>query len=151
MVTPKTQDLPPPGGYQKIPFMRVPAKTLFNGFQIIGAYIGITTFAVYIYHLTNKQIQREEVEMRSARLALMPMLIAERDREFLKQVRKNRDEEARLMKNIPGWVVGTYYGEPIYKTKPVDHFDDNSLSWDDLCVHSDYRTQMIRQNFHLWN
>lgn len=40
MVTPKTQDLPPPGGYQKIPFVRVPARTLFNGFQAIGAYVG---------------------------------------------------------------------------------------------------------------
>lgn len=87
--------------------------------------------------------------MRSAKLALMPMLIAERDREFLKQVRRNRDEEAKLMKNVPGWVVGTYYGEPIYKTKPKDHFDEGS--WDDLCVHADYRASTIRQNFHLWN
>lgn len=41
MVAPKTQDLPPSGGYQKIRFARVPAKTLFSGFQIIGAYVGM--------------------------------------------------------------------------------------------------------------
>jgi GRIM-19 protein len=40
MVVPKSQDLPPPGGYSKIPFARVPARTLFNGYQIIGGYIG---------------------------------------------------------------------------------------------------------------
>lgn len=40
MVVPKTQDLPPKGGYGKIPFMRVPAKSYFSGYQIIGAYIG---------------------------------------------------------------------------------------------------------------
>lgn len=40
MPVPKTQDLPPPGGYQKINFVKVPAKTLFNGYQLIGAYIG---------------------------------------------------------------------------------------------------------------
>lgn len=31
MVAPKTQDLPPPGGYQKIPYVRVPPKTYFSG------------------------------------------------------------------------------------------------------------------------
>lgn len=32
----------------------------------------------------------------------------------LRQMRRNRDEEAELMKNVEGWEVGTYYGEPIY-------------------------------------
>jgi hypothetical protein len=36
----KTQDLPPPGGYEKIRFKRVPAKTLFTGFQAFGIYLG---------------------------------------------------------------------------------------------------------------
>lgn len=40
MVNPKVQDLPPPGGYSKIPFVRVPAKTLFSGYQWIAGYIG---------------------------------------------------------------------------------------------------------------
>lgn len=35
-------------------------------------------------------------------------------RRVLKQLRRNRDEEAELMKNIKGWEVGTYFGEPIY-------------------------------------
>jgi NADH dehydrogenase (ubiquinone) 1 alpha subcomplex subunit 13 len=39
---------------------------------------------------------------------------------FLKQLRRNRDEEAKLMANVPGWEVGTWYGEPIYKTLPPD-------------------------------
>uniref|UniRef100_A0A7R8VBL1 NADH dehydrogenase [ubiquinone] 1 alpha subcomplex subunit 13 n=1 Tax=Timema douglasi TaxID=61478 RepID=A0A7R8VBL1_TIMDO len=39
---------------------------------------------------------------------------------FLKQIRRNREEEAKLMANVPGWEVGTWYGEPIYKTLPTD-------------------------------
>jgi NADH dehydrogenase (ubiquinone) 1 alpha subcomplex subunit 13 len=39
---------------------------------------------------------------------------------FLKQLRRNRDEEAKLMANVPGWEVGTWYGEPVYKTLPPD-------------------------------
>lgn len=27
----KVQDMPPAGGYQKIPFARIPAKTYFSG------------------------------------------------------------------------------------------------------------------------
>lgn len=40
MANVKVQDMPPQGGYAKIPFKRVPAKTLFNGYQIIAAYLG---------------------------------------------------------------------------------------------------------------
>ena len=65
--------------------------------------------------------------MRSARMALFPLLIAERDREFLKQLTRNRDEEEKLMADVPGWKVGTWYGEPVFKTPvsrpqgPVGH------------------------------
>lgn len=29
-------------------------------------------------------------------------------------MKHNRDIEAELMKNVQGWEVGTYYGEPIF-------------------------------------
>jgi len=35
-------------------------------------------------------------------------------RRVLKQMRRNRDEETELMKNVKGWETGTYYGEPIF-------------------------------------
>mgnify|MGYP003476950460 CR=1 FL=1 len=40
MANAKAQDMPPQGGYAKIPFKRVPARTLFNGYQLIAAYLG---------------------------------------------------------------------------------------------------------------
>lgn len=39
---------------------------------------------------------------------------------FLKQMRRNRDYERELMKDVEGWELGTLYGEPIYKTVPED-------------------------------
>ncbi|KAM7309628.1 NADH dehydrogenase [ubiquinone] 1 alpha subcomplex subunit 13 [Ixodes scapularis] len=43
---------------------------------------------------------------------------------YLKQLKKNFEEEKRVMKNVPGWKVGTYYGEPLYKTmSPNYHVD----------------------------
>lgn len=77
------------------------------------------------------------------------MLIAERDREYLKQVKRNRDEEAELMKNVPGWVVGTYYGEPIFKTKPDDYLREGT--WDELNAHASWWNGALRTDFHLWN
>ncbi|KAH7957196.1 hypothetical protein HPB52_015957 [Rhipicephalus sanguineus] len=43
---------------------------------------------------------------------------------YLKQLKKNREEERELMKDVPGWEVGTYYGERLYKTiSPDTHID----------------------------
>lgn len=47
-----------------------------------------------------------------------PLLEAESDRLLLWQMRRNRDEENELMKDVPGWVTGTWFGEPIFKTNP---------------------------------
>jgi len=35
-------------------------------------------------------------------------------RRYLRQLRKNRDYESELMKDVPGWVTGTLYGQPVY-------------------------------------
>ncbi|CAH2049507.1 unnamed protein product, partial [Iphiclides podalirius] len=116
----RKQDLPPPGGYKPIPYKRLPAKQLFSGYTIFAGYIGMTVGAIYLYNLTAKQIKKHEIEMRSAKMAIYPMLLAERDREYLKQIRRNRDAEAELMRDVPGWEVGTYYGERVYKLIPPD-------------------------------
>ena len=42
-------------------------------------------------------------------------MLAERDREFLKQLRRNRDAEEKLMADVEGWEVGTFYGHKVYK------------------------------------
>jgi NADH dehydrogenase (ubiquinone) 1 alpha subcomplex subunit 13 len=102
-----------------------------------------------MYYLNAKLVEREKVEMRSGQMALYPMLFAERDREYLKQTRRNRDEEAKLMKNVPGWKVGTWYGEPVFKTASPDTLHDPH--WLDFCAHATTRTFTNRAYFHLYN
>merc|ERR1719167_848270 len=63
-----------------------------------------------------KILTQEKIELKSSDLALTPLMLAERDREHLKQCRRNRDAEAELIKGVEGWTVGTYYGMPIYQT-----------------------------------
>ncbi len=33
---------------------------------------------------------------------------------YMKQLRANRDEERELMKDVEGWEVGKWKGEPVY-------------------------------------
>lgn len=72
---------------------------------MFAGYAGLTLVSIYLYNLTAKRIQKNEIEMRSAKMAIYPMLLAERDREYLKQLRRNRDAEAELMRDVPGWEV----------------------------------------------
>lgn len=72
---------------------------------MFAGYLGMTAGALYLYYINYKRIQRHEIEMRSSKMAIYPMLLAERDREFLRQIRRNRDAEAELMKDVPGWEV----------------------------------------------
>ncbi|KAH8237484.1 NADH dehydrogenase [ubiquinone] 1 alpha subcomplex subunit 13 [Drosophila kikkawai] len=146
---PPKQDLPPPGGYKKIPFARVPPKSYFTGFTMIGTYVAVTAVGLGIYYLTAKKVKRDEIEMRSAQNVIFPILIAERDREFLRQLRRNRDEEAELMKNVPGWEVGTWYGEPVFKTLPEDTLVTPIFK--EFYAHSDWKSYAKRAHLKLWS
>ncbi|KAI4500591.1 hypothetical protein M0802_004183 [Mischocyttarus mexicanus] len=117
-----TQDLPPKEGYRPIQTERVPLRTVLGGRGAIALSLACTIVGHYWYFVEWKRIKREEVEMKSAQFAIHPILIAERDRAFLKQVKRNMEEEKRLMRFYPGWKVGTFFGEPVYKTVPEDEF-----------------------------
>lgn len=129
----------------------------------------MTAVSLYIYYLTHKELKRNEIEMRSGRHALLPMLLAERDREYLKQIRINRDEEEKLMANVEGWKVmrsietfdsrictyciffqvGTWYGEPIYKTKPADTWVDPTFK--EFYGNTTYKAFASRAHLKLWS
>lgn len=119
----------------------------FTGWPLIGSYLAMTAGAAYLYYLNCKQVQRDELEMRSVEFALTPMLLAERDRNYLKHLRRNREEESKLMANVEGWVTGTWYGEKIYETS--DKLVEPSLH--DYYVHTDPKEYRIRAHQSLWS
>ncbi|XP_023021556.1 NADH dehydrogenase (ubiquinone) B16.6 subunit [Leptinotarsa decemlineata] len=131
------QEMPPPGGYEKFVYERVPARTIFGGKAIIGGYLVMTAGAAYLYALNYKAVKNRELEMRCASLAIYPMLLAERDREYLKQLRRNRDEETKLMANVEGWKTGTWYGEPIFHTNKPDTLVNPRFQ--DYYVHASFK------------
>ncbi|KAI9555747.1 hypothetical protein GHT06_018262 [Daphnia sinensis] len=122
------QDLPPEGGYQKIQYARNPAKTYFKGGRLLAGALLFNGFTTYYYfNHCYPQILHQRVEKNGAHLATLPLLLAERDRAYLKHCRALRDEEEKIMAKVPNWEVGKWNGEQIYKTLDKNDFNDPIL------------------------
>lgn len=78
---------------------------IFKGLQMFGGYAIVATISTYLYFLNARQVKQEDIEMRSAKNVILTLLLAERDREYLKQLRRNRDEESKLMAKVKDWEV----------------------------------------------
>lgn len=78
---------------------------MFPGYALFAGFTAVTIGGLYLYYINYKKILKHEIELRSSKMAIYPMLLAERDREYLKQLRRNRDAERELMKDVKGWEV----------------------------------------------
>jgi len=108
--------MPPPGGYGKFNWDRTYAKTFWKPKIMIPTMVAMGAYGIYQGHMQKKQrltAKFEDVDLYSA---MQPFLTAERDRYWLKLLKKNRDLENEVMKDVPGWKTGTWYGEPVYFT-----------------------------------
>jgi NADH dehydrogenase (ubiquinone) 1 alpha subcomplex subunit 13 len=59
-------------------------------------------------------------------------------------VRQNREFENELMKNVPGWKTGTWYGEPVYFTMGEKWWDPKPCGKQTLRHVRRYRMQSSR-------
>lgn len=107
------QDMPPKGGYGPVDYSR----KLFNrikGKYILAGFFPFTGYAIWLINETRRYNRMHELENTEANVALEPLLFAEKDRMALKLFRQNYELEVELMKDYPGWEVGTMFGEPIF-------------------------------------
>lgn len=116
---------------------------------MLGGYALVFLGGSYIYYLNYKMVKKLEIETRSANMAITPMLQAERDRAYLKQLVRNRDEETALMKNVEGWEVGTYYGEPIFKSQGKEYTVSEYMP--EFYAHCAEKFYRWRTEFRFWN
>lgn len=112
------QDMPPPGGYETINYRRIPPQRIigYKGFFWFSAICSV--YAVFYYRNRHRHLQRLSAEYYDHVIAVEPLIRAEFDRAFLRQLRHNRNVERDLMKNVPDWEVGTLWGSKVYKTLP---------------------------------
>merc|ERR1711962_2001380 len=132
MVVTYKQELPPPGGFDPVQWAKRPVKGRFKPITIFGAF-AVTHVLGWMAYFRFRQNRREnQLEMTDARVAVRPFQLAERDRAFLMQLRKNREEEDELMKDVPGWKTGTLWGVPVYYNKRNRYFEP---SFNELTAH----------------
>lgn len=98
------QDLPPIGGYDPIQWKRnLPAR----GFRPKVWLAGTLTLMAYGWWRVAQGIQEKRELKREkiwARIYLTPLLVAELDRDSVRRYYADKDREAEIMKDVPGWV-----------------------------------------------
>merc|ERR1711913_43256 len=129
------QDMPPEGGYAPVNFKRIPAKTLFRGKWLFVGIVGYHAAALCYYAKYQRpMLKKIRTEHNGFRLALQPLMLAERDRAFIKELKKHRDAEEELMSDTEGWEVGTWFGQKVYKTVPdnqlLHYYSAGKVSWE---------------------
>uniref|UniRef100_UPI0025424D60 NADH dehydrogenase [ubiquinone] 1 alpha subcomplex subunit 13 isoform X1 n=1 Tax=Euleptes europaea TaxID=460621 RepID=UPI0025424D60 len=75
------QDMPPPGGYGPIDYKRHMPRRGLSGYSLFAIGIGTMIYGYY------------------------QMVKWNRERKTLRILRQNFEEEAKIMKDVPGWTV----------------------------------------------
>lgn len=114
------QDLPPPGGFGTINVDRTLPRPILRQSILLVLSIGVTLFGLNYIHEWRKRYRVLKIEQAEHYIATVPFLYAEQERKYLINLHKIREAERELMKDHPGWEVGTLYGEKLYKTMPKD-------------------------------
>ncbi|CAH8487040.1 unnamed protein product [Dicrocoelium dendriticum] len=108
------QEMPPPGGYNPVNFVVKKTRKPMNAILTIAGLYALTFIAMkYQNHVRTKRKSRV-LEEEEVRIALAPFLFAEQERLYLRQLRRNRDYEAKLMADVPGWKVGHWHDVPVF-------------------------------------
>ncbi|CCH41829.1 NADH dehydrogenase [ubiquinone] 1 alpha subcomplex subunit [Wickerhamomyces ciferrii] len=98
------QDLPPIGGYDPIQWKRNLPTRGFRPKIVLGVVLAITGYGWYEMARgisERRELQREKIW---ARIHLMPLLIAEFDRDSVRRYYADKAREAEIMKDVEGWV-----------------------------------------------
>ncbi|KAL6730949.1 hypothetical protein Aduo_001867 [Ancylostoma duodenale] len=141
------QDMPPSGGYRKFNYGRTFPKVFWRPGVVVAAVFGATVYGSFDAIAKKKARVTEKFEDIDITNAMQPFLTAERDRFWLKLLKKNRELEEEVMRDVPGWKTGTWYGEPVYFTLGDKWWDPMQ---DEVFAHSKkdvfYREHLWRQH-----
>uniref|UniRef100_A0A8D0GSJ8 NADH dehydrogenase [ubiquinone] 1 alpha subcomplex subunit 13 n=1 Tax=Sphenodon punctatus TaxID=8508 RepID=A0A8D0GSJ8_SPHPU len=116
--------------------MRAPRR-----YSLFGIGIGAMMIGYYVMVKWNRERRRLLIEELESRIAILPILMAESDRRTLRLLRQNLEEEAKIMKDVPGWKVGerryhttrwvTPSNDELYYLRPQKELDNAKygLQW----------------------
>jgi len=106
MSTPYRQDMPPAGGFEAIKYKRNLPFRGPGGVAILAGVTAISAFGFYRLgkgNLEQRELQREKVW---SRLHLVPLLLAEGDRDAYRREQAAVARESEIMKDVKDWEAG---------------------------------------------
>ncbi|KAI0650523.1 GRIM-19 [Trametes meyenii] len=116
MSAPYRQDMPPPGGFEAIKYKRNLPFRGPSGLAILGGVTAVCAYGFYRVgkgNLEKRELQREKVW---SRIHLVPLLLAEGDRDAYRRQQAALAREKEIMKDVPGWEAGkSVYNNPSYR------------------------------------
>mmetsp|Transcript_18480 Transcript_18480/g.36271 ORF Transcript_18480/g.36271 Transcript_18480/m.36271 type:complete len:132 (+) Transcript_18480:224-619(+) len=107
------QDMPPPGGFKPFSVEKQMPKPRMSGATIFGLTAATCMIGFYIMGQGNVKRTQLNAERRDRRMAIVPFLQAEEDARFVMNSQKMKEDEARIMKDVPNWDVNA----SIYNTQ----------------------------------
>lgn len=67
---------------------------------------------------------------------------------FLKRLIDNNEQERKVMKDVPGWIPGTYYGSPVYHNKSIWVDPNEEEFWAHCDPYWGYYKQRMHRHWH---
>ncbi|ORY34617.1 GRIM-19 protein [Naematelia encephala] len=107
------QDMPPPGGYAAIRFQRNLPTRGFSGVVVFGTVLTVCGLGFYRLGQGNNEKRELKREVAWSRIHLVPLLLAERDRDEYRRSEAALAREKEIMKDVHGWEAG----KSVYSTK----------------------------------
>ncbi|CAA7260083.1 unnamed protein product [Cyclocybe aegerita] len=103
---PYRQDMPPAGGFEAIKYKRNLPLRGPGAYVILGSVTGICAYG--FYRLGKGNLERRELEREKvwSRIHLVPVLMAERDRDNYRREQASIAREREIMKDVAGWEAG---------------------------------------------
>ncbi|KIJ37437.1 hypothetical protein M422DRAFT_60990 [Sphaerobolus stellatus SS14] len=98
--------MPPPGGFEHVKYKRHLPTRGPSALVILGGVLALTTWGFYRIgqgNLEKRELQREKAW---ARIHLVPLLLAEGDRDTYRRQQAALAREKEIMKDVPGWQAG---------------------------------------------
>ncbi|KAF8663507.1 hypothetical protein AX16_001073 [Volvariella volvacea WC 439] len=106
MSAPYRQDMPPPGGFEAVKYKR---NLPFRGPSSLVILGGVTAICTYgFYRLGRGNLEKRELAREKAwsRIHLVPLLMAESDRDMYRREQAAIAREREIMKDVKGWEPG---------------------------------------------
>lgn len=98
--------MPPAGGFEAVKYKRNLPLRGPSGIVILGAVTAVCAYGFYRVGMGNverRELQREQVW---SRIHLVPLLVAEGDRDAYRRQQAALEREREIMKDVKGWEAG---------------------------------------------